>query len=117
MGGLFYKLGRSLGYVSIPAIRKSKWVWQSLTGNEAEAVKAEAEFGGAMAAELRLKFGVGREGADVALVRAIAERLSACVRNKMRTFRVEVLLEKTPTAMALPGGFIFISPPLLDLCE
>lgn len=117
MAGLFYNLGRGLGYASIPAIRKSKWVWKSLTGDAAESLQAEAEFGRALAGELRLKTGTSHDAVDLALVRGIGERLAACVRNKLRTFKVDLLLETEPTAMALPGGYIFVTPALLELAE
>lgn len=117
MGGLFYTLGRSVGYATIPAIRKSKWVWQSLTGNEAESLQSELEFGRALAAELRLKTGVSHDPSDTALIQGIVKQLSTCVRNKLRTFKGEVQLDTAPTALALPGGFIFVSTGLLDFCS
>jgi beta-barrel assembly-enhancing protease len=117
MSGLFYHLGRSLGYGVIPAIRKSKWVWRSLTGNEGESIRAETEFGQALATELRLKVGTSHDPQDNGLLREIARRLSACIRNKQRTFRVDVALVDGPSAMALPGGFIFVGVGLLAFCE
>jgi len=48
---------------------------------------------------------------------AIGHRLGARVRNKQRIFRTEILHENTPSAMALPGGFIFLTTALLDFCE
>jgi predicted Zn-dependent protease len=117
MGKLFYSLGRSLGYASIPVIRKSKWVWQSLVGDEAASLQSELEFGRALAAELRLKTGVSHDPESAQLVAGIVTRLSACVRNKQRTFKGEVLLDPEPTAMALPGGFVFLSSGLLEFCR
>ena len=117
MSDLFYHLGRTVGYGVIPAIRKSKWVWRSLTGNETEAIQAETEFGQALATELRLKIGTSHDPEDNELLREIARRLSACVRNKQRTFRVDIALVEGPSAMALPGGFIFVGVGLLDFCE
>jgi predicted Zn-dependent protease len=115
--GLFYSLGRSLGHATIPAIRKSKWVWRTLVGNEEEAIQSEREFGRALAAELRLKNGVSQDGPMAALVRDPLHQLIPRLRNKQRTFTAEVLLEETPTALALPGGFIFVSTGMLDFCQ
>ena len=117
MGKLFYSLGRSLGYATIPVIRKSKWVWQSLVGDEAASLQSELEFGRALAAELRLKTGVSHDPGTAQLITEIVTRLSACVRNKLRSFKGEVLLDPAPTAMALPGGFLFLSTGLLDFCQ
>ncbi|MFO1500571.1 MAG: M48 family metallopeptidase [Verrucomicrobiota bacterium] len=117
MSGLFFNLGRSVGYAAIPAIRKSKSVWKSLTGDEAESVQAQQEFGRALAAELRLKVRLSQDVAERTQLQKIIDRLSARLRNKERTFRVEVLVDAEPSALALPGGFIFISTGLLDFCE
>jgi predicted Zn-dependent protease len=38
------------------------------------------------------------------------------VRNKHRAFQFEVLREPEVGAVALPGGFIFVTTALLDLC-
>jgi beta-barrel assembly-enhancing protease len=117
MKSLFYGLGRKVGRGVIPAIRKSRWVWQSLTGNEADAVHAEAGFGRALAAELRLKVGTSQDPEDNALIQGIASRLCACLRNKERAFRVDIARVKEYSAIALPGGFIFVNAGLLDFCQ
>jgi predicted Zn-dependent protease len=117
MSGLFYDLGRTLGYAAIPAIRTSKSVWHSLAGTEAASIRAETEFGQAMASELRLQVGVSTDAEDQSLVRGIGQRLATRVRNKHRTFRVEVMREGNPVAVGLPGGFVFVSTPLLDLAQ
>ena len=117
MSGLFYSLGRSLGRVTIPAIRTSKWAWQSLAGTEAESIQAERQLGNVLAGEMRQKLGVPDNPHDTELVSEIGRRLSACLRNKRVTFKVEVVRTEGPAAMALPGGFIFVGVPLLDLCE
>jgi len=41
MAGFFYNLGRLVG----PKVRKAEWVVRSLTGSEAEAVRAEQAVG------------------------------------------------------------------------
>lgn len=117
MGDLFFKLGRSLGYATIPALRKTRSAWQSLVGNEAESVLAQTEFGRAMAAELRLKVRLSNDDTARALLREVLVRLSAQVRNKDRTFQIDVLEDPTPAAMALPGGFLFVSTGMVDFCQ
>ena len=49
MSGLFYNLGRMVG----PKVRKAKWIWQSMTGSEADAIKMENEVGRDLAREIR----------------------------------------------------------------
>ena len=117
MSNLFYNLGRTVGYATIPAIRKSKSAWKSLVGNETESIQAQAEFGKSLAAELRLKVRLSEDAEARDLARGILNKLIPCVRNKLRTFHLEVLAEGTPTAVSLPGGFLFLSLGLLDFCQ
>lgn len=116
MSGLFFHLGRKLGRAAVPLARKSKWVLASLTGTEAESIRAETGMGAAMAAELRASLSGVAAPEDTALLTDICRRLTACVRNKLRTFHVEVIQTGHPTAFTLPGGFIFVDSALLDLC-
>jgi predicted Zn-dependent protease len=117
MSGLFYELGRSLGRVTVPTLRKSKWVWNSLTGTEEEAVRAEYAFGRTLAAELRATNEMITDPHATALANDLCQRLAARVRDKRRAFQCEVLRHHFPNAMALPGGFIFLSTALLDFCQ
>jgi beta-barrel assembly-enhancing protease len=116
MSGLFYNLGRKLGQVAVPVARRSKWLWTSLTGTEADSVRAETEMGRAMAAEMRAGLRERVDPRDSELVAEMCQRLSARLRNNLRTFRAEVAQTGSPTALALPGGFIFVDVALLDLC-
>jgi len=114
-GGFFYNLGMLTG----PAMRKGKWVFKSLTGDNAEAVAAETGVGRdlalALGAEVKLDestFTEHRQWLDD-LGQALADRIT----NKNRTFSFKIIEADDPNAFALPGGFIFISRSLLDLCK
>jgi hypothetical protein len=48
MSGLFYNLGRMLG----PKLRKAKWLWQSIAGTEADAIRVKHEVGRDLAREV-----------------------------------------------------------------
>lgn len=117
MSDLFFQLGRRVGRRVVPALRKSTWVWQSLTGNEADSIRAETEFGRALATELRLKVGTSHDTDDIALVRDIAGKLTAKLRNRERTFRIDIARVQDCSAIALPGGFVFVNTGLLDFCQ
>ncbi len=117
MSGFFFNVGRKLGHKAVPAIRKSKWIWDSLTGDEDEALNAEKSLGTAMATELRSVADVVNDPQLEGLVQGVCQRLTACVKDKRRTFHCEIIADAHPNAMALPGGFIFISGSLLELCE
>ena len=111
MAGFFYNLGRKVG----PKVRKGKWIWHSLTGTEAESVQAEYEVGLDLANEIRLQFG-GTKSRNATLDK-IGAKLTARVVNKDRKFCFEVIEGKEPNAFALPGGFVFVTESILQLCD
>ena len=117
MSGFFYNLGRHVGRAAVPTIRKSKWIWDGLTGTEEEALRAEAAFGSALAIELRGATERVNDPQMTALLSDLCARLAACARDKRRAFRCEAIRDDSPNAMALPGGFIFVSHSLVNLCE
>ncbi|MCP5522589.1 MAG: M48 family metalloprotease [Verrucomicrobiales bacterium] len=116
MSGLFYNLGRRLGRATIPAIRKSRWVMQNLTGDEDETLASERSFGTALATELRGGSKPARDPECNRLVADICRKLHAGAQDKRRRFHAEAIQLDPPNAMALPGGFIFISESLIEFC-
>jgi predicted Zn-dependent protease len=44
-------------------------------------------------------------------------RLTACVVNRSRKFSFEIIKGDEPNAFALPGGFIFVTNSLMELCQ
>ena len=117
VSGLFNNLGRQLGRAAVPAIRKARWIYDGLAGDEAQALRAETALGGALAAELRAVTQPVQDPAVTTLAGELCRRLSACVRDPRRTFLCEVIRGDSPNATALPGGFVFVSHSLADLCE
>ena len=113
MAGFLRKLGQRAG----PRARKVQWLWQSLTGSEADAIRAEHAVGRDMAAEVRRQMPPDPDAQAAGLVADIGARLARCVTNRLRTFQAEVVLAEAPNAFALPGGFVFVTRPLVDLCE
>ena len=109
----FYKLGRLAG----GKVRKVKWMWSSLTGDETEAIQAEYGVGWDMAAVVRERSGCNVDPALQTLLDDTRDRLAGVVRNKLHRFEVGVVTDDPPTAYALPGGFIFLTRTLIDLCE
>ena len=113
MTRLFYNLGRKVG----PRVRKAKWIWQSVTGAEADAIKVEHEVGRDLAHEIRTQLGPGREPQIEQLLNVIGHRVVSCVANKSRVFSFETVEGSEPNAFALPGGFIFVTKSLVELCR
>jgi predicted Zn-dependent protease len=110
-GGWFYSLGRMAG----PKVRKGKWLWHSLTGDEADILRAELEAGRDLAATFREELGVEPDEAVRRRVAELGGQLSRCVKNRDREFTFTVTPDGEPNAFALPGGHVFVTRPLLDL--
>ena len=113
MSRLFYNLGRVVG----PKVRKAKWIWQSIVGSEADAIKVEHDVGRDLAREIRHQLGLDREPQIRQMLNEVGPRLASCVANKSRTFSLEAVKGTEPNAFALPGGFIFVTRSLVELCQ
>ena len=113
MSGLFYNFGRKVG----PKIRKAKWIWQSIAGSEADAIKVEHDVGRDLEREVRHQLGLDQEPQIRQMLNEIGPRLAACVANKSRRFSFEAIKGTEPNAFALPGGFIFVTGSLVELCQ
>ncbi len=112
-GGLFYNLGRKLG----PKVRKVRWMWESLAGTEADAIRLEHGVGLDLAREAELQLTMDSDPQTAKALQEIGGRLSACVANRLRSFRFDAFLGGQPNAFALPGGFVFVGRPILELCR
>ena len=113
MSGLFYNLGRKVG----PKVRKARWMWQSVSGSEADAIKVEHEVGLDLAREIRQQLGTGQEPQTDQVLNEIGNHLAACVANKSQRFSFETVKGPESNAFALPGGFIFVTKSLVELCR
>lgn len=113
MSGLFHNLGRKVG----PKVRKARWMWQSIAGSEADAVKVEYEVGQDLACEVRRQLGSAPNAQTGRMLNEIGLRLTTCVVNKARRFSFETVEDVEPNAFALPGGFIFVTQSLVELCR
>ena len=110
---LFYNLGRKIG----PKVHKARWVWESLTGTEADALRLEQQVGLDLAREARTQLQIDRDADTRKMLDEVGARLAARVANKQRTFDFEAFGAAEPNAFALPGGHIFISRSILALCQ
>lgn len=112
MAGFFYQLGKKVS----PNVRKAKWVWQSFFGSEAEMIAAEIEVGRGLAREVRAKTPCCDDSEMQDFVTRIGARLAECLKEKRRPFEIAVVDDLKPNAFALPGGYVFITRSILDLC-
>lgn len=112
MAGLFHNLGRMAG----PHVRKAKWFFRSLTGSPEETIEAEYEVGRDMALALEAEGQIDGDPMVRQVLADVGGRLAGRLANRQRRFRFEGLNDSQVNAFALPGGFIFVTRPLLELC-
>jgi predicted Zn-dependent protease len=112
VSSIFYNLGKKIG----PKVRKARWIWQSVTGSEADAIKIENEVGRDLACEVRNKLELDHDAYTKQMLNETGLHLAKCVANRYRTFSFETIKDTEPNAFALPGGFIFVTRPLVELC-
>ena len=113
MSKIFYKLGKMAG----PSVRKAKWIWQTAANSQAEAIKAEYEVGRDMAYDVRHRLNLDPDLQTGQILNEVGSRLASCVANKLRSFSFESIKGLGPQAFCLPGGFIFVSQSLVELCR
>ena len=113
MSKLFYKLGKIAG----PSVRKAKWFWQTATNSQSEAIKAEYEVGRDMAHHVRRSLGRDPDRKAAEFLDEVGSRLAEYVADKVRSFSFESVKSPSPQAFCLPGGFIFVSRSLVELCQ
>ena len=112
MTGVFYSLGRK----AAPAWLKGKWMLHALTGNNEDIVESEYLLGCLLAEIYERKTGVPADSVDDEALARTGGRLADKLKNKERKFSFKRDNAPEPNALALPGGFVYISAPLLDLC-
>ena len=117
MSSFFEDLGRKLGRAAVPTYRKSKWIWDGLTGTEGEALQAEKDLGKTLAAELHLATEILDEPELLNWIRGICHRLEKSVDHAGFTYHCELMQADHPSTIGLPGGYLFVSRSLIDFCE
>ena len=88
-----------------------------MTGTEADSIKIENEVGRDLAREIRLQAEIDRDSRVEQMLDETGLRLRECVANESRTFSFEAIAGAEPNAFALPGGFIFLTRSILELCQ
>jgi predicted Zn-dependent protease len=113
VASFFYRLGKMIG----PPLRQANWVFRSLTDTEAEALRAESAVGRDLASALMQQMELDREPAVEAILVDLKYRLAQGLRNRQRQFQFLAVKASEINAFALPGGFVFITRPLLEFCQ
>lgn len=113
MRGFLYNLGKR----AAPAVIKTRWIYRSLTGTESEKIQAEYTMGCHLTYLHTRGANLERDPEILEWLKALSDRLALTLVNRERTFQVRCLDDNEPNAFALPGGFLFISKALLELCD
>jgi predicted Zn-dependent protease len=91
-------------------------MWSWLAGTEAEAIQAEYEYGRECARQFAAQFPGKAPREKQEVVAAVGSKLAGAVEDRRRQFHFSLVRAGVSNAYALPGGFVFITEPLLDLC-
>lgn len=108
MEKLFEYFGRKAG----KAYKKGRWFYDSLLGDEEEAIKAEFAFGYEMAKDIASTSEFDKDQ----LVKSIGSTIKNNVSSKHK-FNFYTIKSDEVNAFALPGGFIFLTDSILKLCN
>jgi beta-barrel assembly-enhancing protease len=109
-------MGSWMGGQSRKPFRQAKWMWSLFTGTEDEQIRAERDFGQECARAFAKQFPGSPSRAAQELVENIGSKLADAVKDPRREFRFMAVESTLSNAFALPGGFVFITGSLLDLC-
>ncbi len=108
MDKLFQYLGKRAGV----SVKKGKWFYKSILGNEEETIKAQFSFGYEMAKEIANQY----ELVEEPIVKKLGAELKTRLSTKHR-FNFQTIKSSEINAFALPGGFIFVTNSLLEFCD
>jgi Zn-dependent protease with chaperone function len=109
----FFELGRKLG----ARLRGFLLFWISLTGSESDSLQAEFQAGCDRARAFDRAARFDDDPQRLELLARITRRLTNRLSNKQRRWRVALIQADEPGAFAMPGGFIYVTRPLLELCR
>lgn len=110
---LFQAIGYKLGQKAAQA----KNAFDLVGGTEEESLRAEIRLGRDLAAAMVERTPLVEENEATRFVAQIVSWLGANVKEKRLPFSVRVTAEREPNAFALPGGPVFLSWALLELCQ
>src|SRR6266487_1849500 len=110
---LFETIGHRLGQ----KVAQAKNAFDLMGGTEEDSLHAEIRLGRDLAAALLERIPLVEENETTRFAAQIGCWLAANVKEKKLPFSVRVTAEREPNALALPGGPVFVSWPLLETCR
>jgi predicted Zn-dependent protease len=97
--------------------RKLNWVLEEIAGDESEAIRWERRMGRDIAKAATEDMPIIQDPALGRYLIGIGSHLASRLKNKSWRFCFRPVDSTLPNAVALPGGFILVTRPILDLCE
>src|SRR6266487_2889050 len=110
-------LFETIGYRLGQKVAQAKNAFDLMGGTEEDSLHAEIRLGRDLEAALLERIPLVEENETTRFVAQIGCWLAANVKEKKLPFSVRVTAEREPNALALPGGPVFVSWPLLELCQ
>jgi len=110
-------LFETIGYRFGKKAAQAKNAFDLMGGTEEDSLRAEIRLGRDMATALLQGVPLVQENETTRFAEQIGRWLATHVKEKKLPFSVRVTAEREPNALGLPGGPIFVSWPLLELCQ
>ncbi|MBH52802.1 MAG: hypothetical protein CMI18_00445 [Opitutaceae bacterium] len=108
MDGFFEGLGKKAG----ETYNKSRWLYDSLLGTEAESITSEYKLGRQMSKEITAESNLVK----IDFIDVLYKRLTAWI-NSPHRFTCAVIRSSEVNAFVLPGGFIFLTDAIVEHCK
>ncbi len=110
-------LFEAVGYMLGKKAAQAKSAFDLVGGTEEESLRAEIRLGRDLAAAWLERVPLIGENERTHFVAEVGRWLAGHVKEKKLPFVVRVTAERQPNAVALPGGAVFVSWPLLEICQ
>ena len=110
---LFEAIGYALGHKAAQA----KNAFDLMGGTEEDSLRAEIRLGRDLAAAVLERVPLIEANEATRFAAEIGRWLAGNVKERKLPFIVRVTAEREPNALALPGGPVFVSWPLLEMCQ
>ena len=110
-------LFETIGYTLGKKAAQAKNAFDLMGGTEEESLRAEIRLGRDLAAAILERVPLVEENEATRFVAQVGRWLAGHVKEKKLPFIVRATAEREPNALALPGGPVFVSWPLLEMCQ
>ena len=113
MKTLFEAIGYRIGKTAANA----KSIFDLVGGDEEESLRAEIRLGPDLAAAALERIPLVQENTVTQFAQQIGHWLAGNLKERRMPFTFRFTAERAVNALALPGGHVFVSWPLLDMCQ